>query len=510
MAGFRISSDPLALDVPFGVALRQERRRLADAPVPAFSPLPRHPGGLDALSDSVVEVDGAAIAHNVEVLRRRLSAGTEMCPVVKCDAYGLGATMVVRRLATLGIERVAVFRATEAIELCAAGAAMPAGRPDGLPPGTATAAWPRVLVLQPLDGGVVARLRDDDADVRPLRDGLRSGRVALSIHDETDVDRAAAIALSVRRPVALHLFVDTGMHRGGAAPERAVALVTRLRAAPGLVLEGLSTHLRSPERADESADAQVCRFDRVEESITERTGVPPLRHVASTFGTLRKRSFHREIVRIGLGWTGHGPASMEVPSAPIDLRPCARWLSRVTEVARIGPGERVGYGGTWTARRATTIALVPVGYGDGLPPALGASDERRRAGVVGLPRRDGRVDVAPIVGRVNMDQIVVDVTDADAVARGALVEVIGDEPGAPHGLHAHARVAGVPPHAILCGISPRIPRRHRRCDAAPAIVEPAGGGMPLTGTTLDEIAGGPAGTTSPAVFPIANDPEVGR
>jgi alanine racemase len=177
------------------------------------------------------------------------------------------------------------------------------------------------------------------------------------------------------------------------------------------------------------------------------------------------------MVRFGLAWAGYGYEDLDVAGrieGSTDLRPAISWSSGIVHVKRIAPGDGVGYGSTWIAKRPTVVGLVPVGYADGFPVDRGGAAGR----VVLLPRdlRDGRRLEAPVIGAVSMDQITIDLTDAIAAAGVASsrldsvlewgVELIGTDPDSPTHLPTIAARAGMLPHELLCRLGARIPRVH--------------------------------------------------
>lgn len=393
-----------------------------------------------------VEIDLAAIDRNAAVIRRTIGSGVGLCAVVKADAYGMGAVRVARSVAKSGFSMLAVYGLEQARELVQAGLSLP------------------ILVLAPI--------RSLERDDRVYWAASRS-LIHLTVHDADTLRAIMAIGEGLGINLPVHLDIDTGMGRGGASltdgPSGAGALARRIIEHPRLRLAGISTHWATAETDGMHLRAQVERFERW---ISEMEPVLPkdcLIHGSHTPGVFRGTRLHYSMVRVGIGLYGYasetfGPAErFDLGKAAPDLEPAIRWVTHIALVKQVEAGWTVGYGCTWRASRPSRLALLPVGYADGYPIALS------NKGAVGIALGDGRIAFAPVVGRVSMDQLVIDVTDLpeQVVSTGAEVELIGRLRGAPNGLAELARAAGTVPHQMLTGLSTRLPRRYVYA-AAPA------------------------------------------
>lgn len=392
---------------------------------------------------SVVEVNLSAIDQNMVAIRRLVGPDCRLCPIVKADAYGLGAARVARRLAQAGAEMVAVYSLPQAAELGATDLSIP------------------ILVLMP-----VAELRRNDETGRLLA----SGRLHLTVHDAHQLASIEAIAHDCPTRVPLHVEVDTGLSRGGALPADAARLIERIAASPRCALRGVFTHFANSRTDRASTDAQIALFDDLLRRCPTCLGAECDVHVASTYALLRSSRYHRSMVRFGLAWAGYGleeleGAEMELPTDL--LRPCLRWRSRVVQVKRVPAGTPVGYGSTWVAKRPSSIGLVPVGYADGFPVLRDArsadGDAGQRIAVLRETPRGIERDYATVVGVVNMDQITIDLTDIDLLGQpnggvGMTVELVTPDASAPNHLPRLASRSGMIPHEMLCRINSRIPR----------------------------------------------------
>ncbi|WP_447646390.1 alanine racemase [Nocardioides zeae] len=384
----------------------------------------------DPRQTPVLTVDLAAVAHNTRVLAGRAGTAALMA-VVKADGFGLGASDVARTALAHGATRLGVTSLQEALALRAAAVDAP------------VLSW-----LNAVDAPWEAALLADVDLAVPSRDHL---------------DAIAAAARTTGRTAPVHLHLDTGLARDGAAPDAWADLCRAARRAEllGAVrVVGAMGHLARADEPTHPANAGGrARFARGV-AVARAAGLRPrLRHLAATAATLTDPASRHTVVRVGAGLAGIDPSGTTTLAGPVTL------TAPVVSVRRVPAGTPVGYGGTWTAARATRLALLPVGYADGLP--------RLASGTAEVLLRGRRV---PVVGRVSMDQVVVDLGPADdtgplgGVAPGDVATVIG--PGDGTGDGAAPTVAdwagwsGLLPHEVLTGLGSR-PRRVVR-PAAPA------------------------------------------
>lgn len=415
---------------------------------------------------SLIEVDLTALERNLAVIRGVLSRGLDddsassgtppgVCAVLKADGYGLGAVRLAKRLtapkATRAVEMIAVYTPDEARELIDAAITTP------------------ILVLMPVTGF-------DRHD--PLYHALSKGQIHLTVHDRDNLEAVTKTAEHLGAILPVHLKIDTGMSRGGALPRQAGALLAKITDHPRLRLAGVFTHFASADCSAETTRDQAQSFLNVLRLSEARLPGDCVIHEANSYATFRSAALHADMVRAGLALLGYGAESMETSDrfefsgAAHQLTPILRWTSRVVQTKHIAPGTPVGYGSVWSApKRAagdTRLAIVPVGYADGYPVALssdrGGDDalDPERAARVGFEISTGIRAYAPVVGRVSMDQIIIDVTDLpeSATAPGATVEIVGNNPSAPNHLPTLAKIAGTITHELLCRMSPRIERRY--------------------------------------------------
>lgn len=345
-------------------------------------------------------VDTAALRHNLATVRSRAPAAKVMA-VIKANAYGHGLVGVARALRDA--DALAVARVEEAVALRDAGLAN------------------RLVLLE----GVL------HADQLPLAASLRLDVVVHSAEQLAMVEAAR-----LPRPLAAWLKVDTGMNRLGFRPEEARAAAQRLSASPAVGPPlAFMTHLACADDRDAAiTDRQLTAFAEA------LAGLAGERSIANSAGVLWRPDGHADWVRPGLAIYGVSPFG-DVTGPGLGLVPVMRLASSLIAVKPVRAGERVGYGGAWTARQDARIGIVAIGYGDGYTRHLGS----------GTPvlLNDRRV---PLVGTVSMDMIAVDLTDAPAARVGDEVTLWG--PGLP--VEELARRAGTIPYELLCGVTQRV------------------------------------------------------
>lgn len=392
---------------------------------------------------SIIEIDLAALDHNLRQLRSLVGASCGICPVLKADAYGFGMLRIARRLERSGCECMAVFAPSEGAMLLDAGIRTP------------------VLVLKPVH---------NLAELESCLPWLSTGWVHLTLHSRDQLDRFAGLGVDFAQALPVHLEIDTGMSRGGCGPQEGGALLEMVSKSNQLRLAGIFTHFAC---ADSDPVFTRLQMDAFERFLNEhRTAIDPdcVIHVANSFATLRDTRYHRSMVRVGLAWAGYGKEWMNGPTdsiQDIELQPVLRWTSEIVLIKTIEKGASVGYGATWTAPRPTVLGIVPVGYADGYPfrpDRMTTGKDVAKVGVMTESVAINKPAYAPVVGAVSMDLTTIDLTDVVSefgpheVKPGTVVELISNDPHSPNHLPSLARSAGVIPHEVLCGLNPRIRR----------------------------------------------------
>jgi len=365
-----------------------------------------------APSRAVAYVDAVAVERNCALLKRRLGAA-DLCAVVKADGYGHGASTCATAAVAGGATWLAVATAGEAAEL----------RRDGL--------GERILVMGALTQADLELALAADADVVAWRE---------------EFARAAAGLASRDRPARLHVKLDTGMGRLGARdPDEVLRVAALARAAESLEVAGLMTHLATADEPDRTfLDEQLSRFEPV---VAEFRRLYPgcVVHAANSAATLRGPESHFDMARCGIAIYGLDPFGEDAGAH--GLQAALSLCSYVADVKRVGRGETVGYGRTWTAPADTAVAVLPIGYGDGYRRGLSNAAE-----VLIRGRR------RPVVGTVSMDNITVDVGSDPDVRFGDEATLIGAQGGERVTAEELARLLGTINYEVTCGISPRVPR----------------------------------------------------
>jgi alanine racemase len=262
---------------------------------------------------------------------------------------------------------------------------------------------------------------------------------------------AKAVAASARRePLPVHVKVDTGMHRVGAAPDTALRLALAVNESAELRLDGLWTHFAVADEPDHPfTTTQVRRFDDVVEELAAHGIRPPLLHAANSAGALTRPDARYDMVRCGIALYGLAPSPQLASAA--ELRPALALKAQVTLVKRVGAGESISYGLRYRLERPAFIATVPIGYADGVPRRLSAVGGEV---LIGGRRR-------PIAGTVTMDQITVDCGDDDTVAAGDEVVLIGRQGADEIGAWDWATRLDTIAYEVVSGISRRVPLDYR-------------------------------------------------
>lgn len=363
-----------------------------------------------------LDVDLDAVAANVRAVADLVGDGTRVCAVVKAEGYGLGAVEIARTALEAGAERLAVARVDEAVALRQAGIAAPILLIAGFAPNEASA-----IVQHQVTPTVV------------------------------DVDGAVLLARAARQAdsiVPVHVKVDTGLTRFGAPPEQVPALVRLLQGLPTIRLEGLYSHFSSADEPDPTVtEDQLHRLFKVVELLERGGWRPPMVHTANSAATLGNPTTWLHMVRLGIALSGHYP-SEHVPRS-VDLRPAVALRARLLAVRDISQGSSIGYSRTFIADRPMRVGLVPAGYADGVPRS---HSNHADALVCGQRVR--------LVGRVSMDQCVVDLTDVPDAMPGDVVALFGQDGAAAISLDEYAAWSDTIVHEALCRIGPRVPRRY--------------------------------------------------
>lgn len=379
------------------------------------------------------EIDGDALRANARWLRTR--AGVPLVPMVKADAYGLGAVAVARALG-------APFADTDSKTRADAGTGVVTdGGPTRVTPSPPPGERPWALGVATVEeaealraAGATGRLLCTTPVLPDELPRLAAARVRPALHDADDVRRWHALATDV----PWHLAIDTGMERAGVRWERVAPLAEVVGRYPP---EGVLTHFHTADGDDASRREQEARFDAALRMLPLPGDV--LRHADNSWGVIARAPSPFDLVRPGF-------ALYAGPAAHRDLRQVLHVRARIVDLRDVPVGATVSYGATWTAERPTRVATLGLGYGDGLRRSL---SNRATLRLHGRP--------VPVIGAVTMDLTMLDVTDVPC-ARGDVVTVLGDDvDGASVGLGDLAAAGDLSPYELLVGWRLRLPRVYR-------------------------------------------------
>ncbi|MGE5549506.1 MAG: alanine racemase [Bacteroidota bacterium] len=360
------------------------------------------------------EVDLGAIGHNVHEIRRLVGPKPKIMAVVKADAYGHGAVRVARAALAAGADWFGVSLPEEGIALRQAGLAAP------------------ILVLSPLQL----------SQVEPVL----AHRLTPTVCQREAVQALSEAAAARGETVSVHLKVDTGMGRVGISPVEALSFAAWLRTLPGLSLGGVYSHLAKADERDKThAEKQIQAFQRVCGALIASGIDPGLCHLANSAAIIDLPRAHFDLVRAGIMLYGLRP-SAEVDMTGVELRPAFSLHARAVFVKRVPPETGISYGQIYTTAAAATIATIPIGYADGWSRLLTGKAEALMRG-----RR------YPIVGRICMDQCMVDL-GPDEAAIGEEAVLIGRQGQGEITADEVAEKLGTINYEVICMISDRVPR----------------------------------------------------
>jgi alanine racemase len=364
-----------------------------------------------------VEIDLAALAHNVRQIKGLLAPTTQMMAVVKADAYGHGSIDIARTLVSEGVEWLAVATVTEGIELRQAGIVVP------------------ILIL----GGV-----NSDIQVKSIvKWGLQP--TICTIEQATLISKAIA-RLQPSKSVPVQIKLDTGMSRLGADWQEAVTFFEKVVQLPYLEIGGLYSHLATADEIDPTVlEMQVDRFEQATTAISQAGHSLPMLHLANSAGILVSDRLHYQLVRPGLILYGLCPAPHL--QSKIDLQPVLSVRARVNQIKDVAAGTGVSYGYRFIADRDLRLAVVDIGYADGVPRRL---SNRMQVAIRGR--------LVPQIGSITMDRIMLNVTQIPDLQVGEIVTILGRDGNVQITADDWANELGTISWEILCGFKNRLPR----------------------------------------------------
>ena len=362
------------------------------------------------LRDVYAEIDLAAVRHNLTEIRRRINPASKFCVVVKANAYGHGALEVSKVAVECGADFLAVATVEEGLELRRANFSLP------------------ILIL-----GLIPSSAAEVVVANDLTQAVADFALAEKISDA---------AQSLCKVAKVHLKIETGMGRIGAAPDEAVALAEKISRLPNVELEGMFSHFADADSLDRTfTNRQIKIFSDVAKKIRAAGVKIKIFHIAESAAVLDIPEAHFDMVRSGIINYGLYP-SADVRRT-IELKPAMKLVARIAFLKKISAGVSIGYGREFVAARDSLIATLPLGYADGYIRAY----KNFHAEVRG--------QLAPIAGRVCMDQTMIDVTDVESVRVGDEVILFGSDLISIDDAAKHLHTIN---YEVTCLVSSRVPR----------------------------------------------------
>jgi alanine racemase len=363
------------------------------------------------------DIDLDIIASNVDALMALTPKGTGAVAVVKADGYGHGDVAVAKAVYDK-VRMYAVATLDEAVNLRENGIDKP------------------ILIL-----GFV---NVDEYET------LVKNQVTATVFDYETARQLSETAQKLGMKALCHIKIDTGMRRIGLEPdESGIEVVKRISRLSNLDMQGIFTHFATSDEADKTkAERQLDRFEKFVGKLSEEGITFKYVHCANSAAVIDMPQTYKDMVRLGIAMYGMYPSN-EVDKSRVVLKPALKLMSHVTYVKEVPAGQEVSYGGTFVTGRTTTIATVSVGYGDGYPRSLSSK---------GYVLINGKK--APIIGRVCMDQMMVDVTDIEGVGRDSLVTLIGRDGDEEITVEEIAALANTFNYEFVCNLNKRIPRNY--------------------------------------------------
>ena len=369
----------------------------------------------------MARIDLDAIAYNMEQMHRNIDAKTKMIGVVKTDGYGHGAIPVARMLEAYEyVWGFATATLDEAVLLRKSGIRKP------------------ILVL-----GCIFPDQFEE---------MLEHEIRMTVYQEEQMQELSDLAVQLDRQAYFHVKLETGMSRLGFAPtDDSVEAIRRIIDLPHMKAEGIFTHFAKADEADKTyTRQQLTIFHEMTSKLKERGVTFPYEHCSNSAGIIDVREANCDLVRAGIAIYGLYP-SQEVSKKAVELKPALSLISHVEYVKTISAGTSVSYGGTFVAEKEMQIATIPVGYGDGYPRSLS-----NKAYVLIHGKK------APIIGRVCMDQFMVDVTGIDNVKFGDQAVLIGTDGEETITVDQLSELADRFNYEFVCDLGKRIPRVYCR------------------------------------------------
>ncbi|MGA1839637.1 MAG: alanine racemase [bacterium] len=359
-------------------------------------------------------IDIAALSHNLKVIRDRIGQGRRLLAVVKANAYGHGALKVSNYLQKMGVDMLGVAYTEEGVALRKVGISLP------------------ILVM--------AGTLPEQIEIAIESD------LILAISDMDTIRALSDMAFRMKRNVKIHIKIDTGMGRLGFRFENAVEAIVSICSLPNVTIEGIFTHLSTSEESDHSyTHYQTSRFRQLVESVSSHFSPLPILHMGNSAAVIQHPETYFDMVRVGIMLYGLAPVPELQKKLPIC--PILSLKTRIIHIKNASKGSSLSYGRSYICQSDKTIAVIPIGYSDGLARCM--------SGRIHVLIRGVKV---PVVGTICMDMALIDITGLEGIRVGDEVVLIGSHGEESITAHDWASWQGTIPYEILCAIGPRVPR----------------------------------------------------
>lgn len=366
-------------------------------------------------------IDLDAIEYNIEMMKKNIKEDTQMLAVIKTDGYGHGAVQIAKLLQ----EKEYIW-------------------------GYATATLDESVILR--KSGIEKPLLVLGCIFPDQREAMLEHDIRMTCYTEEMAKEVSALASGMNKVAHIHIKLDTGMSRlGFLINEESADAIARIAKMPGLKLEGMYTHFAKADELDKTfTEKQIKNYLWMKETLKEKGVTFPYYHCSNSAGIIDVKEANMDLARAGISTYGLYP-SEEVIKENVPLKPAMELISHAAHVKWVEAGTPISYGGTYITEKKTKIVTVPVGYGDGYPRSLS------NKGYVLIHGKK-----APILGRVCMDQFMVDATDIEEVAFGDKITLVGNDGDEKLPVEILSELSGRFNYEFVCDLGKRIPREFLR------------------------------------------------
>ncbi|MBD5588888.1 alanine racemase [Clostridium botulinum] len=365
------------------------------------------------------EIDLDNLQHNLKQIKK-ICGNKEIIGVIKANAYGHGAMEIAPTLLENGVSRLAVAVLSEAMELRMSGVKEP------------------IMILGYTPWALGDMLLDND--------------IEQSVYSYNDALELSKIAVLKRKILKIHIVVDTGMGRIGFLPTKeSVEDVYKISKLPNIEIEGIFSHFSSADESDKDYTFyQMNKYNAFINKLEEKNIQVPIKHIANSAAIIDLENTHLDAVRAGIIMYGYYPSNYVLRNN-INLKPVMSLKTSIVHIKKVSSGEYISYGRTFKTKRESIIATLPIGYADGYNRLLSNK---------GKVIVNGKL--APVIGRVCMDQCMIDVTFIENLKVGDVVTIMGEENGVSYTAEDIASQIGTISYEVICNVNKRVPRVYKK------------------------------------------------